>query len=331
MTKFTFFSVKKFAFALLMALAFVTLMPATEVSAKTKKAKHGTIKILTNPGGLLLVIDGKPLGETTTEYQAFDLQPGVHNVSVTLPNGKLWVREIEIPAGRVKCVVVNYKPLPPMPKSPCPYPVSVSAPSTVNEGEIVTFAADVEYGGTAGLRYTWTVNPSKARVISGAGTPTITVDSTGIGGQRIIATLTVDDGSADPTCRQTAQSVAVVTAPERKVIVAREFDECNNCTFDDQKARLDNLAVELQNDPSTTAYIIAYGGRYSPLSQVEVLMKRARNYMVDQRGIDASRLVIVNGGFREGDSVELWIVPSGAAAPRATPTVQAGDVKGRKK
>ena len=331
MTRLTFFSVKKFAFALLMALAVVALMPAGEVSAKTKKAKYGTIKILTNPGGLLLVIDGKPHGETLTEYRAFDLAPGVHNVSVTLPNGKLWVRDIEVPAGRVKCVVVNYKPLPPMPKSPCPFPVSVSAPATVNEGEIITFASDVEYGGTAGLRYRWTVNPSKARVISGAGTPTITVDSTGIGGQRIIATLTVDDGSSDPTCRQTAQSVAVVTAPERKVIVAREFDECNNCTFDDQKARLDNLAVELQNDPSTTAYIIAYGGRHSPLAQVEVLMKRARNYMVDQRGIDASRLVIVNGGFREADSVELWIVPSGAAAPRATPTVQAGDVKGRKK
>lgn len=327
----TLFSVKNSVLLILLAVAFVVLSPATEVSAKTKKAKYGTIKILTNPGGLLLVIDGKPQGETLTEYRNFDLAPGVHNVSVTLPNGKLWVREIEVPAGRVKCVVVNYKPLPPLPKSPCPYPVSVSAPATVNEGEIVTFASDAEYSGTSGLKYTWTISPSKARVISGAGTPTITVDSTGVGGQRIIATLTVDDGSTDPTCRQTAQSVAVVTPLKREVIVAREFDECNNCTFDDQKARLDNLAVELQNDPSTTAYIIAYGGRYSPLGQVEMLMKRARSYMVEQRKIDNARLVIVNGGFREGDSVELWLVPSGAAAPRATPTVQAGEVKGRKK
>lgn len=327
MSKNTFFSVKKFAFGVLLAMAVVALLPVTEVSAKPKKAKYGTIKILTNPGGLLLTIDGKALGETLTDYRSIDLDPGIHSVSVTLPNGKLWTRDIEVPAGRVKCVVVNYRPLPPLPKSPCPYPVTVSAPTNVNEGEILTFASDIEYGGTAGLRYTWTISPAKARVISGAGTPTITVDSTGLGGQRIIATLTVDDGSADPTCRQTAQSVAVVTAPERKVIVAREFDECNNCTFDDQKARLDNLAVELQNDPSTTAYVIAYGGRYSPLAQVELLMKRSRNYIVEQRGIDGSRLVIINGGFRESDSVELWLVPSGAAAPRATPTVQAGEVK----
>ena len=55
---------------------------------------------------------------------------------------------------------------------------------------------------------------------------------------------------------------------EKKIIVAREFDECNNCTFDDQKARLDNLAVELQNDQFASGYIIAYGGRTSPIGQV---------------------------------------------------------------
>jgi hypothetical protein len=152
-----------------------------------------------------------------------------------------------------------------------------------------------------------------------------------VGGQRVIATLMVDDGSSDPMCRQTAQSVAVVKALEKKIDSSYEFDECNNCTFDDQKARLDNLGVELQNDPSAKAYVIAYGGRYSPVAQVGVLMKRARDYMVQDRGIDASRLVFVNGGFREKDSVEVWIVPAGAEPPRATPTVQAGDVKPLKK
>jgi hypothetical protein len=251
----------------------------------------------------------------------------MHNVVVKLPNGTVWTRDIEVPAGRVKCVVVNYRPLPPLPKSPCPYPVNVSAPKTVTEGEIITYAADATYGGTSGLKYYWTISPSTARVMSGAGSPTLTVDSTGLGGQRVIATLAVDDGSGDPACRQTAQAVSAVAAEEKKIIVAREFDECNNCTFDDQKARLDTLAVELQNDPTTHAYVIAYGGRTSPIGQVERLMTRARDYLTRERGIDAARIVTVNGGFREGDSVELWLVPSGATPPRATPTIQAGDVK----
>jgi hypothetical protein len=316
----------KFAFAMFFALVFFAVQPTNSVSAKPKRAKYGTIKILTTPGGLLLTIDGKPRGETLTEYRAFDLEPGLHKVMITLPNGQPWMREIEVPAGRVRCVVVNYRPLPPMPKSPCPFPVSISAPEKVNEGEIITYTADVAYSGNASLRYNWKVSPTSARIISGQGSSTLTVDSTGLGGQRIIATLTADDGSSDPTCAQSAQAVSVVAPLEKVVIVAREFDECNSCSYDDQKARLDNLAVELQNDPSTRAYIFAYGGRMSPLGQVERLMSRAREYLVAQRGIDASRLTIVNGGFREEDSVELWMVPSGAAAPRATPTVQAGDV-----
>ena len=316
----------KFVFVALLVLLFIAVYPSTSAFAN-KKAKHGVMKILTTPGGLLLTIDGKPHGETLTEYREFNLEPGVHNVAVRLPNGTMWIREIEIHASRIKCIKVDYKPLPPPPKSPCPFPVNISAPQNVAEGEIITFAADVNYGGTSGLKYNWVLSPATARIMSGAGSPTIAVDSTGLGGKRVIATLTVDDGSPDPACAQTAQAVAVVAPVEKKVLVAREFDECNNCTFDDQKARLDNLAVELQNDPSVYAHIIAYGGRTSPVGQVNRLMTRARDYLVNERGIDNSRIVVVNGGYREGDSVELWIVPTGAAAPQATPTVQAGDLK----
>ena len=316
-----------FVVALLLPLLFIGVSSSSNVFAKSKKASYGVIKIMTAPGGLLLVIDGQPQGETLTDYRSFQLEPGVHNVSVKLPNGSLWTREIDVPAGRVKCVVVNYRPLPPPAKSPCPFPVNVSAPKSVGEGEIITYTADVAYGGTSGLSYHWTISPSSGRIMSGAGSPTITVDSTGLGSQRLVATLVVDDGSADPSCRQTAQAVSLVAAEVKKSIVARDFDECNNCTFDDQKARLDNLAVELQNDPSTTAYIIAYGGRTSPVGQVQRLLTRAREYLTTQRNIDAARLVLVNGGFREADSVDLWLVPSGAAPPRATPTVQAGEIK----
>jgi hypothetical protein len=323
-------NILKFAFAALLAFSFFAATSAS-VSAKPKKARYGTIKILTNPGGLLLTIDGKPRGETLTEYRAIDLDAGIHTLQITLPNGQFWIREVELPAGRVKCVVVNYRPLPPLPKSPCPFPVNISAPKQVTEGEIITYSADVAYSGNAALKYNWKITPSSARIISGLGSPTLNVDSTGLGGQRITATLTADDGSSDPACTQIVQAASVVAALEKKVIVAREYDECNSCSLDDQKARLDNLAVELQNDPSTRAYILAYGGRMSPLGQVEKLMSRSRDYLTTQRGIDASRIVVVNGGFREEDSVELWIVPSGAAAPKPTPTVQAGEVNPSKK
>jgi hypothetical protein len=128
-------------------------------------------------------------------------------------------------------------------------------------------------------------------------------------------------------CRQTAQASTYIRPPQKVEHPSRQFDVCCSCSFDDQKARLDNLAVELQNDPSSTTYVIAYGGRSSRIGQADLLGTRARDYLVTNRGIDQSRIVVLNGGFREEDCVELWIVPSGAAVPQATPTVQAGDVR----
>jgi hypothetical protein len=128
-------------------------------------------------------------------------------------------------------------------------------------------------------------------------------------------------------CRQSAQAITFIPPHEKRTLVGREFDTCCSCSYDDQKARLDNLAVELQNDPGATAYIFAYGGKTGPVGQGDKLLARARDYLINQRGIDASRVVMSNGGFRETDCVEVWLVPQGATPPRPSPTVQPGDVK----
>jgi len=310
----------------LLVLGSASVCPSSTY-AKTKKAKYGTIKILSNPGNLPISINGKPYGTTTIDFRPIDLDAGLHTIVITLPNGQLWTRQIELPAGRVKCIAVNYRPLPPVAKSPCPFPVNISAPSQVDEGEIITFTSDVSYGGSDALTRTWTVSPQSARIVNGAGTPTITIDSTGLAGQQITATLVVTNGSDDPMCRQTVQANTYIPPHEKRTLVGREFDTCCSCSYDDQKARLDTLAVELQNDPTTTAYVFAYGGRTSPTGQANKLLVRARDYLINDRKIDASRLVMSVAGFRETDCVEVWLVPQGAAPPRPSPSVQPGDVK----
>src|SRR6185295_3206953 len=87
-------------------------------NGKGKVVPYGLIKIMTFPGGLPLTIDGDAKGGTLAE---------------------------------------QYQTLPPPPKSPCPYPVNVSAPKSVTEGEIITYTADVAYAGTSGLHYNWTI------------------------------------------------------------------------------------------------------------------------------------------------------------------------------
>jgi len=119
----------KFAFAALLALTFCMAHPASNVYAKKKKlAKYGSIKILSNPAGLPIEIDGKREGETTTDYRSFDRDPGVHTIVVTLPDGQRWTREIDLAAGHIKCVAISYRSAPPVVKSPCPYPADSRSP-----------------------------------------------------------------------------------------------------------------------------------------------------------------------------------------------------------
>src|SRR5687768_3830951 len=162
----------KLATVAVLAVMFFGTATFSTVDAKPKKAKYGTIKILSTPAGLPISVDGKAYGTTSTDYRSIDLDPGLHTIVVILPDGQRWTREIDLPSGRIKCIAVNYRPSPPPPpKSPCPFPVNVSAPRQVNEGEIITYTADVSYSGTAALLYTWSLTPGNARILSGAGTP----------------------------------------------------------------------------------------------------------------------------------------------------------------
>ena len=317
----------RLASVVLLALAFCAVTPV-DAFARKKPANYGVIKVMTRPDSYSIEVDGRPEGKTTiNDWRSWELKPGIHTIVIILPDGGRWTREISLEAGRIKCVTLNYRPGQPLPPPPCSISLNLSAPSSVAEGEIITYTADVSSKGTSSLNYAWTISPANAKILSGAGTPTITVDSTGFGNQRITATLVVDDGSGDAMCRQVAQAYTFIPAPPPRENPAREFDECCNCTFDDQKARLDNLAVELQNDPSTTAYIIAYAGRGSRAGEANRLGARSLEYLTGQRGIDKSRIVVLNGGYREQDCVELWIVPRGATPPQPRPTVQAGDIK----
>jgi hypothetical protein len=318
----------RLAFAILIALA-CGLLQTNGVRAADKKPNFGRIEISTNPGGYPIMVDGQPAGETTVAARLLDLPPGRHSVEIQMPNGARWVREFNVVAGRKNCIVLNYKAraVPVAPKSPCPYPVNVSAPASVNDGDIITFSADVSYDGASALNYTWTVSPPAARISRGAGTSTIDVDTTGLGKQKVTAILVVDDGSGDRSCRQTAQASTDILTPALPPVEPRKFDEFPNLAFDDQKARLDNLAIQMQNEPNAQGYIIIYAGRNSRPGTAERLGARARDYLTRERGLDPSRFTIVNGGFRDSDYFELWIVPQGAQPPQPSPTVQPGDAQ----
>ena len=312
----------------LLALVLVTgCLSGTSVYAQQngRAVQNGRIEVSTTPAGYPLLIDGRAVGTTSPTVQLYELEPGRHTVEIQFPNNTRWVRDFDIAANKKQCITLNWRPKtisierPAVVKSPCPYPVNISAPASVREGDIITFSSDVNYAGQSGLNYTWTISPPSARLVSGAGTPTITVDTTGIGSQRVTAILVVDDGSGEQMCRQRAQAMTGVTPVALPPVAPKSFAEFPVISFNEDKANLDNFAVAMQGEPGSQGYIIVYSGRRSRANRANQLGERSRQYLVNTRNIDASRIVVVNGGTRDVDSFELWLVPQGATPPQPRP------------
>jgi hypothetical protein len=226
------------------------------------------------------------------------VNPGTYTSTVTVNDGNTHTVTESTTVTVAECT--NCRP-------PCPT-VSVSCPSDVQPGSPITFTSSVSSDQT--VTYNWSV--SAGTISSGQGTSSITVDTTGLGGQTVTATLEL--GGLDPACSRTASCSTAVTAPPAP---PTKFDEYGNITFNDEKARLDNYAIQLQNQPGSQGYIIAYG---SCEGEAQARADRAKDYLVNTRGIDAGRLVTIDGGCRSALTVELWIVPQGTTAPAASAT-----------
>ena len=200
-------------------------------------------------------------------------------------------------------VLVN--PCPPV-RPVCPN-VSIICPDNVAVDQPLTFSSNVS-SVSSGVPpvYNWTV--SAGRILEGQGTSSIRVDTTGLAGQTVRTTLSLGGYTIDCS----AYCAVQIPVP---VQTSRKFDEFPDISRNDEKARLDNYAVELQNDPTSSAYVLVYPGRSGRPGDVQKHTTRVVDYLVNSRGIDARRIVTLVGRTRDELIVELWIAPQGATPP----------------
>jgi hypothetical protein len=201
----------------------------------------------------------------------------------------------------------------------CPT-VQVSCMDTMVCGSSITFTAKVGNApADAKLSYNWTVSAGTIKM--GQGTPSITVDTTELAGISVEATVQVSglpeacDGKA--TC-----ATALICDP-----MDRKVDEYGNLRWGDEKGRLDHFVAELQKDPTAQGYILCYGGRVGRVGEAQRRCHRAVDYVIRRRSLEASRIVTIDGGYKEELAVELFIVPSGVMPPTSSPTVDPHEVR----
>lgn len=202
-------------------------------------------------------------------------------------------------------VVVTACPPPIQPPPSCPT-VTVSCPDSATENAPVTFTGNVSGGSTnVTPTYTWTI--TAGTITSGQGTPTITVDTAGLAGQTIRATLDVG-GYGMPCPASCTVSFPIEAKPHK-------FDEYYDISRNDEKARLDNFAIQLQSEPGSQGYIIVYPSQKAKANEAQDRATHISDYLINTRGIDASRFTVTMGKARESWLFELWVVPQGAQPP----------------
>lgn len=120
----------------------------------------------------------------------------------------------------------------------------------------------------------------------------------------------------------------------------RLFMSYSQVDCEDEQLFLDEFAQALRDTPSARAYVIYYGGRNHATyrksaaqlpwrGEAEVRARRISGRLIDFLGFNLEEVAMVNGGFREHWTAELWIVPPGAAEPPATPSVPESEIRYR--
>src|ERR1041385_1207098 len=192
-------------------------------------------------------------------------------------------------------------------KPVCPA-IEISCPTYVAIDQPLTFTSRYSGGVPANIKpvYNWTV--SAGTIIEGQGTDTIKVDTKGLAGQSVRASLSM--GGYNLECA----ADCAVTIPLPKPI-GEKFDEFPDIARNDEKARLQNFGIALQNDPRAPGYVIVYPGPNSKRAEVQDHFGRVIDYLVNSRQIDKSRIRTIEGPRKDQIRKQLWVAPQGAAPP----------------
>jgi hypothetical protein len=100
-----------------------------------------------------------------------------------------------------------------------------------------------------------------------------------------------------------------------------KFDEYGLIPKKEEETRLNNFAFQLKStDRSFLGYILVYAGQLTSIKEAHQRGVRVKAYLV-KRGVEATRLFIVDGGYREESTVELFVTIRDTIPPTPRPTI----------
>jgi outer membrane protein OmpA-like peptidoglycan-associated protein len=178
--------------------------------------------------------------------------------------------------------------------------------TSVTSGETLTFSAA---GYTGGAAYTWTASGGR---LTPAGT-SATLDTTGSDS----GTIVVRVNAVDAECNA-AQEVAIsVVRPQALPPSLLNFNDNESRLDNEDKAQLDDVVIRAGQDITARVVVVGSSRAGERAGVARRRAERTRDYLINEKGIDPSRVEIRSQESAPQGSVQVYIVPPGAQVPTA--------------
>ena len=90
---------------------------------------------------------------------------------------------------------------------------------------------------------------------------------------------------------------------------------------------LDNLAKQLNTEPTLRGYLMAYAGKEACRNEAKSRLLEAKRYLKEKHHIDSPQVSFVDGGFQTNWVVQIWIGFRQNRPPDKEPTLTKNQVK----
>ena len=117
-------------------------------------------------------------------------------------------------------------------------------------------------------------------------------------------------------------ALSVTAMPQENISAPRKFDTFGDLPADDAMAHLDNFALALSQNPSSTGYMIGYNEQQILPGHFLRRLYGYWDYLVNKRGVNPKHIKILAGGNRDDSMFELWLVPDVDPPPTLSSEMQ---------
>lgn len=188
-----------------------------------------------------------------------------------------------------------------------------ASPSTVRVGESSTITCDASSPDNRPLNLTFVTNGGRLSTNKNQAT----LDTTDAGAGPIAVRATAFDDRQLSAAAVTTVNVEAATpaTPTAQKLTDLNFKPNSAYVDNRSKAVLDDVALKLQQDPTSTAVLAGAAEDREPARLATQRADNAKTYLTKSKGIDPQRIKTSSSSLHDR-KVEIWTVPAGAAPPQ---------------